>query len=273
MAQNINEELSDRSKKVLRIRELFHGRFTNTEIEKLLQLNDYDQGTTVFYILSSDTQELSRILTESSDVFTKLNYIRNNDRVVEDAKQNHIGLAVRQFTCPPCDNMWWRLTPRRKPVSRCKKCQTRYDPVPEDVEFGSAVFVCENCNHEFRGFGQKSTTMSPCYRCNTLCYPVRIIPPDRNRARKKGRSLHSCDAPDCPGYVAERENVYGPSGLLKRCVHPRRRNRISIYFPCMRHRSTGSTVETFLTQAFANASLADFSENLESIAEDDHLSD
>lgn len=51
------------------------------------------------------------------DTVTKLNYIRNNDKLVEAAKQNYIGLAIRQFTCAPCDNMWWCVTPRRKPVS------------------------------------------------------------------------------------------------------------------------------------------------------------
>ncbi|CAI9715453.1 Hypothetical predicted protein [Octopus vulgaris] len=272
MAQNNEyEQMCDRTKMVLRLRELFHGRFTNEEVEKLLQLNNFEQGRTVFYILSSDTQELCRVLTEDADTVAKLNYIRNNDKLVEEAKQNYIGLAIRQFTCHPCNNMWWRVTPRRKPVSRCKTCQVRYDPVPKDVEFGSAVFVCKSCNNEFRGFGQKSTTRSVCYNCNNLCYPTKIEPPKSNHGRRNWKSQHSCDAPDCCGHLSDCDkdiNVYGPSGLQKRCVHPRRQRNRSIYYPCFEHNSTGSTVETFLTQRFETDSVSEFSVSLETIMED-----
>jgi hypothetical protein len=37
---------------------------------------------------------------------------------------------VRQFSCRVCLHDWWRVVPAGKPVSRCNRCNTRYDALP-----------------------------------------------------------------------------------------------------------------------------------------------
>lgn len=278
MARNGDEsnQLDEHSKMILRVRELFHGRFTIEEIEKLLSLHAYEQGPTVFYILSSDTQEIRKVLTDSTNVVDRLTYIRNDDKLVEDAKSNLIGLGVRQFTCCRCDRMWWWKAPKRKPVSRCRFCHVKYDPVPEEVEFGWGEFLCKKCGNIFKGHGQKTTTRSECYHCHELCFPVKIEPPVlKSNVRGRGaKNHHSCDAPDCYNRIAgssNDKNVRGPSGLLKKCVHPLSKHgekKASTYYPCDIHTSTGSTVETFLSQDFLSCSRSDYSHSLGAINED-----
>jgi hypothetical protein len=58
---------------------------------------------------------------------------------------------VRQFCCPDCDLSWWRVVPANKPVSRCKNCHLKFDPLPRWCECGVGFFTCPNrdCQNVF----------------------------------------------------------------------------------------------------------------------------
>ena len=100
-------------------------------------------------------------------------------------------------------------------MSRCKRCHNRCDALPRDKEFGVGRFICPNerCGKVFYRTC-KSTDTRYCPRCG------------RNAGQPY---IH-------PAYGSgEDDNFY-----------------IIIWFESARHISTGSTVETWLTQTALN---------------------
>ncbi|XP_069136779.1 shiftless antiviral inhibitor of ribosomal frameshifting protein-like [Argopecten irradians] len=216
---------NDQLQQTKRLQELLKGRFTREEALRILEYHEWD------LMLSASCLKWIEIRAD--------HYVRNL------AYQNHVPFQVRQFACEENDNVWWRKVPTRKMVSKCKKCQKRFEAVPKEEEWGLANFVCENCGKKFNGFGQMNSTTSPCNKCGTMCQVKKVIPPyrrDRN-GRRSSRATHTCTAPNCynrsPGAPFCTTDV--------KCVHPRSLRRQVVY-PSRQHHSTGSTVATFLSQ-------------------------
>ncbi|TRY90274.1 hypothetical protein DNTS_005127 [Danionella cerebrum] len=170
---------------------------------------------------------------------------QENKRMFDQAQANQIPSVIHQFACESCDRDWWRRVPQRKRVSRCHRCKKKYDPVPDDKMWGIAVFNCPNCARTFKGFGRMDGR-SPCYGCRSAIYPTQILPP-RRRNRTGGpqqRNQHSCFAEDC-------FNRMEPHVPGTECVHPRSRQKNRkprVVFPSPAHFSSGSTVNTCLSQ-------------------------
>lgn len=255
---------------IQRLRELFRGRFAYEEAERLINHHNGDLLATVNFALTADLPTI-RNISRSDDEGWQI--VRNNRAWRELALQGQLTHEERQYACGQCDNVWWRKVPARKRVSKCKRCNVRYDAIPRHREWGWAEFACNNvnCRHVFRGFGQMENTWSPCFRCSTPCLPVKIFPRkkrrDSERGSRRARDEHSCFSHNCF------RRATGPQ-LGGICVHPRslRRGERAV-FPSHSHNSTGSTVDTFLTQDDLVSRMSDFEPDVSDIDEDNDSQD
>ncbi|KAK2146489.1 hypothetical protein LSH36_605g03030 [Paralvinella palmiformis] len=174
--------------------------------------------------------------------------------ILDKARSGKINTGARLFACAPCDILWWRRTPDRKKVSCCNRCRKRYDAVPRDKEWGWAELHCPHCNTEFRGW-YAIYMKCPCPTCGQAVLPTRICPPIWNRVNRR-RSFHVCAAPDCPGrnyYKGIHPQIPVDPNLT--CVYPGSRlmrGLPRVVTPSTEHDSTGSTVDTFLSQSDLN---------------------
>ncbi|KAI1884287.1 hypothetical protein AGOR_G00224880 [Albula goreensis] len=186
-----------------------------------------------------------RDIQDSAEQLKTLPLTVENLRMFDEAQQNLTPSDIHQFACENCDQDWWRKVPKRKRVSRCRRCKRKYDPVPADRMWGIAEFHCPTCQRTFRGHGCMNVP-SPCYSCRSLVMPLRILPPRRRLIGigLRRQNPHSCLAEDC--YNRQEPHVSGTE-----CVHPRsrqRNNKPRVVNPSPYHVSTGSTVNTCLSQ-------------------------
>ena len=123
---------------------------------------------------------------------------------------------VRQFCCRRCRyRVWWRVVPSNKPVSRCNDCHRRYDAIPRDDEYGVGRFTCTN----------------------ELCGKVFYL---------RCKAFYGEFCPQCEAVVSEPH------------IHPKYNKYIQTLFKALvpdstLHISTGSTVETWLSQTAASS--------------------
>ncbi|XP_056021540.1 shiftless antiviral inhibitor of ribosomal frameshifting protein homolog isoform X3 [Ostrea edulis] len=183
----------DRDKKIGRFQELFRGRFSIAQAQRLLEHHQWNLQETVSFVLQEEPRRIAEVSQSE------------NER-----------------------------------VSKCFRCRKRYDAVPKENEWGIAKYVCDQCNNVFIGFGQMNNSNNPCYKCGNIVQPDKIFPPTMRRNGERGRHTHSCFAHNCFNR-AQGEILPGI------CVHPRSLPR-KVVTPCNPHISSGSTVDTFLTQ-------------------------
>ena len=89
--------------------------------------------------------------------------------LTEEALREHeILTSLRQFSCRACHCDWWSDVPASKEVSRCKRCNGRYDPLPRDKEYGVGRFTCPNekCGNVFFNVCNANSNYK-CLECGT----------------------------------------------------------------------------------------------------------
>lgn len=193
MTDNLQEQ-RERLKQVLNLRELYHGRFTQEEIDALLVDNDWNDDEVISFIQENEPATVRQAVQRLTE--GEIQTIQSDPDIARSLADG-IRSSTRLFSCQDCDRFWWRKVPSRKEVSKCHRCHVKYDPVPRDKEWGWAVYSCQ-CGNEFSGHGCYDVG-SQCYKCRSIAYPTEIRPPSKRRGRRS-RQQHSCNAPDCDGF-------------------------------------------------------------------------
>ncbi|XP_052059161.1 shiftless antiviral inhibitor of ribosomal frameshifting protein homolog [Mytilus californianus] len=247
--------MEDSELEIKRLQELFRGRFTFEEAHSLINHHHGDCQAAANFVFDEEPETVRDVIGTENQTWQ---VIKNNQIWKDLIRQGTIPKQERQFACITCDNVWWRKVPNRKLVSRCVRCYIRYEAVPTEYEWGRAEFHCQLCGNVFRGFGQMGVASSPCYRCSTVCSPNSILPRRRLEGRRS-RNVHSCLCRNCFN------RADGPI-VEETCVHPRSLHRRVVY-ASQQHLSTGSTVDTFLTQNDLASQVSDFEPTLSDIDE------
>lgn len=183
---------AEREKEARKLRELFKGRFSDDEAVELMREHG-ELTEAVDFVLNGDPEEVRSFIHNRNEALVAA--LQRDSEYVQMALSQGLEASVRLFACQTCDSYWWRKVPARKEVSKCRGCLRKYDPVPRDQEWGLAEFAC-NCGNVFWGSGWMNHTQSPCYNCQMLTCPTRIMPPSRPRSTKK-RTDHSCTGINC----------------------------------------------------------------------------
>ncbi|XP_052059159.1 shiftless antiviral inhibitor of ribosomal frameshifting protein homolog isoform X1 [Mytilus californianus] len=247
--------MEDNEPEIKRLQELFKGRFTFEEAQSLISHHHGDCLAAANFVIDEEPQRVRDVIGTENESWQ---VIANNHNWNDLVRQGIIEKQERLFACGPCDNVWWRKVPSRKLVSRCVLCRIRYEAVPRQHEWGRAKYQCQFCGNIFIGFGQMGVASNLCYRCETACSPIAILPGRRIEGRRS-RNVHSCLCHNCFN------RADGPF-VEATCVHPRSLDRRVVY-ASQQHISTGSTVDTFLTQDDLASQASDFEPTLSDIDE------
>ncbi|CAG2197232.1 unnamed protein product [Mytilus edulis] len=247
--------MEDNEHEIIRLQELFRGRFTFEEAQSLFNHFHGDCLAAANFVIDEEPQRVRDVIGTENETWQ---IVANNHNWNNLVRQGIIQKQERQFACGPCDNVWWRKVPSRKLVSKCMLCNIRYEAVPKEYEWGRAKYRCQFCGNVFIGFGQMGIASSLCYRCQTACAPLEILPGRRTEGTPS-RNVHSCLCHNCFN------RADGPI-IEASCVHPRSLERQVVY-ASLQHFSTGSTVDTFLTQDDLASLASDFEPTLSDIDE------
>lgn len=105
--------------------------------------------------------------------------------------------VLREFACGPCDRYWWSVVPITKAVSKCHRCNVKYDALPLDKEFGIGRYICqnENCNNTFYRTRCEATQEQTCFNCKNVVRNPYIHPSLRFIRQRKPLN------PNVPAFV------------------------------------------------------------------------
>ncbi|KAH9488590.1 hypothetical protein Btru_061702 [Bulinus truncatus] len=239
------------------LREVFKGRFTQEEINRVLEEFDGDQIQALDFLLKEDPEQVSGFLKKNTQYIQNvqadsqdlLEFLENSEIVINPSE--------RQFACMTCNRSWWKKVPFRKEVSRCKVCLVRYDAIPKNREWGIGIFRCPNgnCGKEFRGWAIMGMTQSRCYGCQTPAPVSRILSPKKSERTWKTKDTHQCNGINCyngNNFARGVTHTLTTGDNVPICAHPKSRHLIppgsTFLIWSLRHASSGSTVSTFLDQ-------------------------
>ncbi|XP_076081813.1 shiftless antiviral inhibitor of ribosomal frameshifting protein homolog isoform X2 [Mytilus galloprovincialis] len=203
--------MEDNEHEIIRLQELFRGRFTFEEAQSLFNHFHGDCLAAANFVIDEEPQRVRDVIGTENET-----------------------------------------------VSKCMLCNIRYEAVPKEYEWGRAKYRCQFCGNVFIGFGQMGIASSLCFRCQTACAPLEILPGRRTEGTPS-RNVHSCLCHNCFN------RADGPI-IEASCVHPRSLERQVVY-ASLQHYSTGSTVDTFLTQDDLASLASDFEPTLSDIDE------
>ena len=170
---------------------------------------------------------------------------------------------LREFACGPCDHYWWRVVLITKPVSRCYGCGVKYDCLPREQEFGIGRYICQNKTCSMMFYRRCHATQAvTCPNCNSLVYNPYIHPRFR-RSKQERKPIDPTMKPfepppptlpkiivvQIPFYLHGYPLGYLPATLPFTGRAPVTRKKKKVINPSTPHVSTGSTIDTFLTQS------------------------
>ena len=169
---------------------------------------------------------------------------------------------LREFACGSCDHFWWRVVPRTKPVSRCRKCNERYDALPRDKEFGIGRYLCTECGHSFNKKCTATDTFF-CYNCKSEVRTPYIHPkflphspptpktpkqpPVPIPQRQPRLFIPPVLIPQIQSQATQPPSVPYEPDKSKSHASPKFKKKKVIHASTL-HESTGSTISTILTQ-------------------------
>lgn len=188
--------IDEETKKIRRTQEeKFKGKLNENDTKCLLLLNNGDPDAALKDICEGSIKDIKEKIEGTAEEVK----LKKEAVLKALSEKTATGYVVREYACRECDRVWWAWSPARKQVSTCRKCQVKYDPVPEDKEFGWAVYHCF-CGNNFNGYGQM-TTYGKCYKgnkggCGRTILPTKILPPDRKGIPKPNPAANGSNETD-----------------------------------------------------------------------------
>lgn len=139
------------------------------------------------------------------------------EMLVKHDKKHAAHTIDKCFGCIACKFMFWQLVFEYKQVGKCKSCNTKYDPVPKENEFGYGHFECK-CGAHWTNGKSLWKVAQICKSCSAKVYASSVGPwPANHGMKRNSRNQHQCE--------------WCESG---KCKH--------YFFPSKVHDSTGSTI-------------------------------
>ncbi|KAL3855308.1 hypothetical protein ACJMK2_014524 [Sinanodonta woodiana] len=280
-------DVDERIQSVRKLRELVKGRLSDDEAKELLRHHEWELSRATDAFLNSDPKDLRELLNRVDEIelhaLQKDEVIRDLLRKHEIITETRL-FACKH--CDHA--WWRKVPARKmvSKCKKCGKRYNAI-PRNQEWGWAIFVCICGREFSGFGQMGvTKSECYVHRGGCGEMALPDRIRPPTRHGRKPKSRSKHSCDAPDClnqhdsdgrhilhngnddnagfqrnhyPGfgrgqvYTNRRPgrpfNQQGRHGQDPKCIHPKsRQNKPKVIIPSEEHRSTGSTVNTFLDQ-------------------------
>ena len=194
--------------------------------------------------LSVSEQKDIKLLWQRHPVLLTQEALREHDRLTSPEE-------LRQFACESCNHTWWGVVPSLKAVSRCRQCNTTYDALPRNKEYGIGRFVCPNekCGYVFYE-ACYAESKRKCHNCETMVSKPYIHPNEKQDFLKKAAPfcLHISKPHISTGSTIETWlSPTGPSAALPTALGPSRADQQHIHPPAVDKRQTTDRRQSVLS--------------------------